>query len=282
MIKRFLDKAENVLINVKGEDVVLLSKAEITHFIRKVYNVKFVNRSRAKQLTNLSYLGGVNSSAKIVKGKKLDYNTFILYLQPYKTLFGNTCPKAVTCVDSCLNTSGRVKMDVNEFKILKARYLKTVLFYVNRDLFNGWLFAEIESHSKRLPNFMIRLNGTSDLSPKLFNYDGVNVLDKFQELTFYDYTKVARRIFTNLHTNYHLTFSYDGLNMKESLEVMSMGVNVSIVFKGEMPKTYKGVDVFTMDDTDLRPLDKKSGAWGYLKLKETLNKEYDNRFVVDL
>ena len=116
-MKKFIDKSDDVIINVKGKEVVLISKAEMIFFIRQVHNVKFVNRSRATALTKLTYLGGVNTSSKIAKGLKEDYNTYVLYLKPYKNLFGNTCPKAVTCVDSCLDTSGRVKMDIKEFSM---------------------------------------------------------------------------------------------------------------------------------------------------------------------
>jgi len=282
-MKRFLDKVTDVMIEVKGEEVVLLSADEIARFIANVHGKQFKNRANATFLTQLSYLGGVNSSSKISKGLKMDYNTYIVYLNPYKNLFGNVCPKATTCIDTCLNTSGRVKMDVKEFKILRARYLKTVLFYVNRNFFNAWLFAEIDAHSQRLPNFMVRLNGTSDLNPMLMKVDGVNVLQQFPNVQFYDYTKLLNRtLLTTTYSNYHLTFSYDGINMDECLLAMKLGINVSVVIDGKMPKTFKGKEVFSMDETDLRPLDTLKGAFGYLKLKETLNKKYDSRFVVTL
>ena len=84
----FISKAKDIEVNVKGEMRVLISKEELISFITDVYGKQFVNRSQAKKLTNLSYLGSVNSSAKIVKGLKKNYNTFILYLQPHKTIFG--------------------------------------------------------------------------------------------------------------------------------------------------------------------------------------------------
>ena len=68
----------------------------------------------------------------------------------------------------------------------------------------------------------------------------------------------------------------------ESLSAIDKGINVSIVVDGEMPKTYKGIDVFDMDSTDLRPLDKAKGSFGYLKLKQTLNKNYDSKFIIKL
>lgn len=49
-----------------------------------------------------------------------------------------------------------------------------------------------------------------------------------------------------------------------------------------MLEKYMGVEVFSMDDTDLRPLDEQKGKFGYLKLKETLNKVYDTKFIIRL
>ena len=57
-------------------------------------------------------------------------------------------------------------------------------------------------------NFSVRLNGTSDLSPEQFHLEGVNILEIFPEVQFYDYTKVYKRIeLTKKYTNYDITFS---------------------------------------------------------------------------
>lgn len=280
-LKQYIDKCADVFINVKGEDKLLIGRDEMVDFVSRVYDAGFVNRSQATRLTNISYLGGVDVSAKIKKGKKLNVATYVMYLKPYKSLFGNNCAKGQNCYKPCLDTSGRVKMDIKEFKILRARYFRTILFYVNREYFNSWLFAEIDAQSKLHDSFMVRLNGTSDLSPLLFKVDGVNVLDAFPDVQFYDYTKISKRA-ELIRDNYHLTFSFDGYNMDECLEMMSRGINVSIVVDGSMPESYLGVEVFSMDETDLRPLDEQKGKFGYLKLKETLNKVYDTKFILRL
>jgi hypothetical protein len=280
-LKEYIDKCDNVFISVKGQDKLLIGKNEMVEFVTRVFSASFVNRSQATRLTNISYLGGVDVSAKIKKGQKLNVATYVMYLQSYKSLFGNTCAKGQNCYAPCLMTSGRVKMDIKEFKILRARYFRTILFYVNRDYFNRWLFAEIDAHSKLHDSFMVRLNATSDLSPLLFKVDSVNVLDAFQDVQFYDYTKISKRA-ELIRNNYHLTFSFDGYNMDECLEMMSRGINVAIVVDGSMPEKYMGVEVFSMDETDLRPLDEQKGKFGYLKLKETLNKMYDTKFILRL
>lgn len=278
----FISRANDITVNVDGEQVVIISKAEVIEFVNQVYDKKFVNRSQAKKLTKMSYLGGVNVSSKVEKGLKKDIHTYILYLAPYIGLFGNVCAMGEHCADPCLNTSGRVKMDKREFKILRARNFKTMLWYINREYFCQWLFAEIAAHSKRLGDkFVVRLNGTSDLSPKLFKAFGVMILDAFPNVQFYDYTKILNRI--NMHNpdgNYHVTFSYNGYNQDDCDQARAKGINVSIVVDGEKPTTWRGVNVFSMDETDLRPFDQEKGQYGYLKLKETLNKEYDTKFII--
>ena len=66
----FINRANDITINVDGEQVVIISKEEVIEFVNQVYDKKFVNRSQAKKLTKLSYLGGVNVSSKVEKGKK--------------------------------------------------------------------------------------------------------------------------------------------------------------------------------------------------------------------
>ena len=277
-LQNFQDLCEDVTINVKGETKTIVSKEDLQTFIAKVYGAEYVNRSQAKKLTKLTYLMGINTSAKVVKGQKKDYQTAILYLKPYKTAFGNSCPMGAPCADDCLDESGRVKLDIKEFKILRARYLKTVLFYVNRNYFNAWLHDEITAYSaKHGDMLMVRLNGTSDINPKLFG----NPMEAFPSVSFYDYTKVLNRTaIADQYENYHLTYSYSGTNDTEADEAMNRGYNVSFVLDGPMPLRFKKRRVFTMDDTDLRPLDEERGAFGYLKLKGTLNGIKNREFVI--
>ena len=54
----------------------------------------FETMGKAKRDTGLSYLGSVNSSAKIVKNAKKNYDTFIGYLAPHTMSGHNTCAKA--------------------------------------------------------------------------------------------------------------------------------------------------------------------------------------------
>jgi hypothetical protein len=282
-LESLLSRVQDIIINVKGEDRVLIHKTELTLFIKRIHGVKFKSKAQYNKLTKLSYLGGVNSSAKTEKGIKLNYHTYIIYLSPYKNIFGNVCANGEHCYKPCLNTSGRVKLDTKELNILRARYFKTVLWYVNRNFFVDMVQAEIQTHSKKHGEFlMVRLNGTSDLNPILFKgSNGKNILEMFPNVAFYDYTKIITRTkVSNKYANYTLTFSFNGYNWDDCEIARQNGLNIAVVFNGKQPQTYKGINTFSMDTTDLRPLDFVMGQIGYLKLKQTLNKEYDTKFIV--
>lgn len=219
-----------------------------------------------------SYLGSVNSSAKIIKGKVHNVNTFVMYMAPAKFAgYGNVCPQAtVGCEASCLNMSGRANFDKS---IVQARVLRTWIFYGARELFTSRLIYEIASAArlskKKGLDFAVRINGTSDLSPNLFD----NLLDKFPDVQFYDYTKVTKRAeLAHCHDNYHLTYSWhDGADWDN---VKSLGMPIAVPFyqwddkkqrikhpkSVTLPTTYMGLPVFDGDTTDLRYLDRKLGA----------------------
>jgi len=220
----------------------------------------FISRSQAKKLTGLSYIGAVNSSSKIAKGRKIGIDTFVVYLAPHTLSGYNVCAMASKeCISACLATAGRVKMDKYNV-ITNARIKKTKLFYENREFFLNWLKAEIESAqriaTKNGNEFAVRFNGTSDISPALLKLDGRLFFDYFSDVQFYDYTKVANRFkLADSHSNYHLTFSWTGHNFDDSMKVLENGGNVAVVFWGDMPKEYLGFKVIDGDITDYRPND---------------------------
>jgi hypothetical protein len=130
------------------------------------------------------------------------------------------------------------------------------LLFEDRLLFLASLRYDIETLIIRARNKgwkpAVRINGTSDL-PWL----ALMMAAEFPEVQFYDYTKLPfpeRRI----RDNYWLTFSHDGneRNVAECLRVLSLGINVSVVFgvkKGaSLPETWNGYRVVDGDLTDLR------------------------------
>jgi hypothetical protein len=88
----------------------------------------------------------------------------------------------------------------------------------------------------------------------------VNIFEAFPFVQFYDYTKVLGRKVSGI-PNYHLTFSAADGNDNDVESAMYNGMNIAVVFgvkKTEaLPVSYRGVQVFNGDDSDLRFLDPK-------------------------
>ena len=241
----------------------------------------------------MSYIGNVASSAKTMKSYQHGTMTYCIYLAP-ATMAGrtkkdsriNVCPKSEHCRAFCLNTSGHNKRDVLAYGIKKSpinhsRIKKTKLFYNDRDLFMHLVIHEIrrwkaKAEEKHM-DFSIRLNGTSDLSPELFKDPdtGLNLLELFPDVQFYDYTKVYKRIaLMEKYPNYDLTFSYDGYNWDECEKFLQNGGKAAVVFFDEkMPKYFAGYPVVDANDYDMRYLDPKKSIMG-LHYHRTANDYY--------
>jgi len=259
--------------------------------------MQFSTISKAKKETGLSYLGSMNSSSKIEKNQKIGVNTYILYLLPANLSGYNVCPYASKeCKEGCLATSGRNAMEIacGKDRINKARLAKTKLFHEDQNFFMGWLIAEIKANKAKSEKqnmfFSVRLNGTSDIDWANVYYDGKNVFEHFPTVQFYDYTKNPNK-FKNIADNYHLTFSYTGININTTKEILKQGFNVVVVFNVkkiiDFPSKFLGYNVVSGDDTDYRPSDDKNVIVG-LKWKKIADKEANeristkSRFVVQL
>jgi hypothetical protein len=117
----------------------------------------------------------------------------------------------------------------------------------------------------------IRLNGTSDISfEKQITSNGKTIFDTFSNIQFYDYTKNYTRFKKALPSNYHLTFSRSEINEEIAMDLLSKGVNVSMVFD-KLPETYKGYKVVNGDEDDLTYLQPKGVIIG-LKYKKNTSK----------
>ena len=97
--------------------------------------------------------------------------------------------------------------------------------------------------------------------------DGVSVIESFPDVQFYDYTKNPNRFKKPLPKNYHLTFSRSETNHELCFDMLKSGVNVAMVFQGQLPKTYKGFKVVDGDENDLRFINEKGVIIG-LKYKK--------------
>lgn len=211
---------------------------------------------------------------KTIKGEKLGYLTYILYMAPHKSNSKriNLCTHASKgCIDSCLFSSGFGGMLPS---VSEARIRKTDLFLSHRELFLHRIKREIENAIKHKSSeyvITVRLNGTTDVSWENFKvFDGKNIFELFPNIQFYDYTKNWTRFDKTLPNNYHLTFSRSENNHDKAMELLKRGFNVAIVFD-KIPDTYEGYEVVNADENDLRFLDKKGVVCG-LKYKKVTSK----------
>ena len=228
---------------------------------------------------------------KTMKGEKLGYRTYILYMSAYKfnSKGKNVCSHASKgCAASCLVGSGMGGM----YSTVKAGRLKKTEWYLsNRVSFLNKLRSEIEQailsnkkaneKSEEQTILTFRLNGTSDLpyeNMRVFEGDK-NIFELFPDVQFYDYTKNYLRFKKPLPTNYHLTFSRSETNHAKSIELLKKGFNVAMVFD-KLPTTYLGYEVINGDKDDLRFLDKTNCIVG-LKYKNMTGKGANNALAFE-
>lgn len=222
-------------------------------------------------------------NSKTIKGEKLGYTTYILYLAPHKqnSKGKNMCPMASAgCVAACLYSAGRGSMS----NVQKGRTNKTEFFLADKEAFMKALYIEVAQlelkHTLEETKFAVRLNGTSDIIWEAIKIkDNKNIFELFPNVQFYDYTKIHSRFKNALPANYSLLFSRSETNEEKALELLAQGVNVAIVFDNP-PSTYKGYKVINGDETDLRFKDEKGVVIG-LVYKKLTGKGVDNNKVFE-
>ena len=228
---------------------------------------------------------------KTMKGEKLGYRTYILYMSAWKfnPKGKNVCSHASKgCAESCLVGSG---MGGIYTQVKAGRVKRTEWYLRNRVSFLNKLRSEIEKaillnnkaneKSEEQTILTFRLNGTSDLpyeNMRVFEGDK-NIFELFPDVQFYDYTKNYLRFKKPLPTNYHLTFSRSETNHAKSIELLKKGFNVAMVFD-KLPTTYLGYEVINGDKDDLRFLDKTNCIVG-LKYKNMTSKGANNALAFE-
>ena len=241
-------------------------------------NPTFSTIAKACKLTGLSYFGNVSHSAKLMKTQKVRHElTYGVYLAPADLSGRNVCPGASEyCKAACLNQAGRARIETNNH-IHNARIKKTKLFFAYNTFVMDWITAEIRMYKAKADRmgytFSVRLNCTSDLDiSKYRNSAGLNLLEQFPSVKFYDYTKVFSRIkLLQTYPNYDLTYSYNGLNFNKCIAALNTGVRVAMVFEKRLPAFYHNIPVVNGDLYDIRYVDPKNSIVG-LVFKHVRNK----------
>ena len=207
----------------------------------------------------------ISKGTSNAKTAKNILETHILYMSPYtqNSKGVNICPNAsIGCIFGCLFTAGRGAFN----SIQQARQNRTEFYINSKKQFCEQIAKELELLNKKAQKkgakIAVRLNGTSDLDfiAIIKNQIGLDVLKAFQNLEFYDYTKILGKVKKYAGSRYKLTFSRAENNEAEALQALTYGVPVSVVFhhKNELPKTYLGTMVIDGDKADDLMLD--SGA----------------------
>lgn len=212
------------------------------------------------------------------KLKKSTMMTKGLSLLPHKLAGGfNFCPSSTEgCRLTCIVYSGNARfITTNE-----GRYQRSRFFLEHRDTFLDFLKFELSYFRGA-----VRLNTFSDIP-----WENYIDMEEFPWIQFYDYTKILRRYDDflvgkrGMPSNYHLTFSYSGDNGGDCLNFLDAGGTVSVVFKGEIPKTFAGYPVVNGDESDERWKDPKGHVIGLKYKTNTVDKAANevafNSFVV--
>lgn len=251
--------------------------------------MKFTTIADAKRQTRLSYLGGVNISAKLTKnGKVSQQYTYGLYLAPAKESGYNTCSHSTPeCRMGCLNSSGRAGIEyfTGTTTIYDARVRKTQLLFEETAFFMSWLIADIKTVKAKAEKdgfgFSVRLNCTSDIDWQKIYVNGKNIFQIFSNVMFYDYTKNPSK-FNELPANYHLTFSHTGRNWQICETLLNKGFNVAMIFnvkdENTLPSLYNGYRVINGDLTDYR-IDDAKGIIVGLKWKRIANRVNEKKIL---
>lgn len=201
-------------------------------------------------------------TAKLAKTHTDNVQSVILYLDPLYS--ADICKGAsATCRKTCLIHSGRMRMD----NAKQARRARTEYLHESPDLFNMQLkgeivqaYAKAKRQGKKLD---VRLNGTSDL-------DWSHIYEAFPDVQFHEYTKrpdLALKL--KQYANVHVTFSKHENHTDDDVRgLIDSGVNVAVVFKDDVPMTFKGIKVINGDAHDRRWEDDRGIIVG-LKIKGT-------------
>lgn len=204
----------------------------------------------------------VDANAKTIKGQRYGFMTGILYLAPADMSGHQVCPmaKLAQCDVACLNTAGRGAMT----SVQAARLNKTLFFFEQREAFMALLVDDIARLVRKARRAgmtpLVRLNGTSDIRwESIPTDDGRTVFERFPEVQFYDYTKIANR--RDIPANYDLTFSWSGVQAFAGYaqRAIEAGMRVAVVFRdrGTIPAEFMGMRTVDGDDSDIRHLDPK-------------------------
>ncbi len=194
-------------------------------------------------MPEIKLLSQIDRHPKIKKNMDIGVLTAVMHLAPAKSSGYEVCPmRSAGCTKSCLNYAG--------FKYSKkqtCREKRTRFYFEDRPAFMRQLAAEIYNVRMNAieQGFLcgVRLNATSDIMWERVPFIDENndfypnIMARFPNVCFMDYTKIAKRSRELLPDNYRLVFSRSEDNQNACLEAARNGMNIAAVFRGpDLPK----------------------------------------------
>jgi hypothetical protein len=168
-----------------------------------------------------------------VKAQAYGWLNAIHYLAPADTV--NICPKASAgCRALCLGwhsgQSGMVSDDAQINSTRQSRLDKTRRFMRDRKAYLADIGRQIERQQRIAARkgfkLCVRLNGSSDIAWEGIRLPcGRNLFERFPDVAFVDYTKIAHRFERKLPANYHLVLSRSEVNESECREALARGIS---------------------------------------------------------
>lgn len=228
----------------------------------------------------MKLLDTTGGNTKVRKSMKMgDVRIASLSLEPTQWL----CPHSdiAECFDKCIKKSGMAGV----FKtVTTARQRKTDWLMDDRAAFLAQLRKELHNFIKVCKRDglkpVVRLNTFSDVKWETL----LDMAGEFGEIFFYDYTKNAARLHSDMPENYKLMFSYSGAvrYAKHVERALHTDVPMTVVFRGTFPTHFMGRPVIDGDVSDLDNVFSGKVVVG-LKVKGDDAKKPDptNKFIVD-
>lgn len=216
---------------------------------------------------------GGNGKLKKTDKSSQEYRLAGLSLLPDDIL----CPyrNIAECKDPCLESAG-----MGVFSNVKAgRQRKSDWWHSDRDGFLVQLRKELTNFDKLCKRqgvkAAVRLNVLSDIP-----WEKHGIPQEFPDIFFYDYTKNASRL-GKTPDNYELMYSYSNAPKYQQhvAKALKSNVPMSVVFRGGMPKYFKGRRVIDGDASDL--VNVKAGKVIVGLVAKGKAKKDQGNFVVD-
>ena len=203
------------------------------------------------------------TSAKAAKATGYGYLNAIHYMAPHEIAgVGNLCPFASPgCAAACLGYhTGQASMVANSAdtrsknNVRRSRDAKAVAYMTRRHEYRVEMAKQLDKLKAKAKReglkLAIRFNGSTDIVG-----EPVILAMSHPEVPVNEYTKSKAFALKNARgehpSNLRVCFSRSEVNEEDCVEVLASGGIVSVVFRGELPATWRGFEVVNGDEHDL-------------------------------